>query len=61
MVEGGGQLLQSFIDADLWDEARILTSNTPLKQGVKAPVLSNHKIHQVQSIADNQLTVFLRQ
>ena len=61
MVEGGGQLLQSFIDADLWDEARILTSNTTLKQGVKAPVLSNHKIHQVQSIADNQLTVFLRQ
>ena len=38
VVEGGTMLLQSFIDADLWDEARIFT-NTELffQKGVAAP------------------------
>ncbi|HBX51616.1 MAG TPA: bifunctional diaminohydroxyphosphoribosylaminopyrimidine deaminase/5-amino-6-(5-phosphoribosylamino)uracil reductase RibD [Bacteroidales bacterium] len=38
VVEGGTQLLQSFIDADLWDETRIFT-NTELffQKGVAAP------------------------
>ena len=37
MVEGGSILLQSFIDADCWDEACIETSPLVLKAGVKAP------------------------
>ncbi len=37
MVEGGRQLLQSFIDAELWDEARIETAPFALGRGVSAP------------------------
>ena len=37
MVEGGSILLQSFIDAGLWDEAYIEKSDALLKEGVKAP------------------------
>lgn len=37
MVEGGATLLQSFIDADLYDEVRIETSPAILSRGVKAP------------------------
>lgn len=37
MVEGGADVLRQFIDADLWDEARIESSLTSLKEGVKAP------------------------
>ncbi|MBQ6192574.1 MAG: bifunctional diaminohydroxyphosphoribosylaminopyrimidine deaminase/5-amino-6-(5-phosphoribosylamino)uracil reductase RibD [Bacteroidaceae bacterium] len=40
LVEGGSQLLQSFIDAGLWDEARIETAPFCLGDGVKAPVLA---------------------
>lgn len=42
LVEGGAQLLQSFIDAQLWDEARVIT-NTSLQigEGLAAPVLTN--------------------
>lgn len=42
LVEGGRQLFQSFIDAQLWDEARIIT-NTALQlgHGVAAPTLKN--------------------
>jgi diaminohydroxyphosphoribosylaminopyrimidine deaminase/5-amino-6-(5-phosphoribosylamino)uracil reductase len=40
LVEGGAQLLQSFIDLDLWDEARIITNrNLYVHDGVKSPVL----------------------
>lgn len=37
LVEGGSQLLQSFIDNDLWDEAFIEKSPVRLHSGVKAP------------------------
>ena len=37
-IEGGTQLLQTFIDAGLWDEARIFTGKTMFGDGVKAPV-----------------------
>ncbi|MEL6867566.1 MAG: RibD family protein, partial [Bacteroidota bacterium] len=39
MVEGGARLLQSFVDAGLWDEARILISPKVLVQGIPAPQL----------------------
>ncbi len=37
MVEGGPKLINSFIAAGLWDEARILNSPTMLKNGLKSP------------------------
>lgn len=43
IVEGGAILLQSFIDADLWDEARIITNNEiKIGEGLAAPVLKNY-------------------
>ncbi|MBR6031444.1 MAG: bifunctional diaminohydroxyphosphoribosylaminopyrimidine deaminase/5-amino-6-(5-phosphoribosylamino)uracil reductase RibD [Bacteroidaceae bacterium] len=49
LVEGGAKLLQSFIDAGLWDEARIETAPSCLGQGLAAPSLT-HK--QLQSQKD---------
>ena len=37
LVEGGAQTLQTFIDADLWDEAFIERSDLVLGSGIKAP------------------------
>ncbi len=37
MVEGGAQVLQSLLDAGLWDEARIEVSPRRVGQGVAAP------------------------
>lgn len=37
LVEGGAILLQSFIDTSLWDEARILTGDIYLQEGVAEP------------------------
>lgn len=44
IVEGGTQLLQSFIDSSLWDEARIETSPIELCSGVKAPVIQGKEV-----------------
>lgn len=41
LVEGGSLLLQSFIDADLWDEAYVETAPIELGDGVPAPQLPN--------------------
>lgn len=41
LVEGGSILLQSFIDAELWDEAFIEESPAMLFSGVRAPEMSH--------------------
>lgn len=40
IVEGGGQLLRSFIQAKLWDEARIFVSPITFESGIPAPHIS---------------------
>ncbi len=40
LIEGGSATLQSFIDANLWDEARIITGQVDFEQGTEAPVLN---------------------
>jgi len=42
IIEGGAKTLTSFIEAGLWDEARIFTGETELKQGIKAPAINGH-------------------
>ena len=37
IIEGGSITLNSFIEENLWDEARIFISNKKLENGVKAP------------------------
>jgi diaminohydroxyphosphoribosylaminopyrimidine deaminase/5-amino-6-(5-phosphoribosylamino)uracil reductase len=40
IVEGGAHLLQSFIDADAWDEARIITNKSMIiPDGLSSPTL----------------------
>jgi diaminohydroxyphosphoribosylaminopyrimidine deaminase / 5-amino-6-(5-phosphoribosylamino)uracil reductase len=37
LIEGGTKTIQTFIDADLWDEARLFKSKLNLNEGVNAP------------------------
>lgn len=51
LVEGGAKTLQHFINAELWDEARIFTSNITLENGIQAPhikgtIQKNIHLHQ---------------
>lgn len=39
IIEGGAKTLGQFIDAGLWDEARVLVGDTAWEEGIKAPTL----------------------
>jgi diaminohydroxyphosphoribosylaminopyrimidine deaminase/5-amino-6-(5-phosphoribosylamino)uracil reductase len=40
IIEGGAYTLTTFIEAGLWDEARIFTGETYLKKGIRAPMIT---------------------
>lgn len=42
IIEGGATLLQSFIDLNYWDEARIFVGNRKFTTGLKAPSLKGN-------------------
>ncbi|RLD84674.1 MAG: riboflavin biosynthesis protein RibD, partial [Bacteroidetes bacterium] len=48
VIEGGEKLLTSFINANLWDEARIFVGNKYFKEGVKAPHFPFKPIEGIQ-------------
>ncbi len=52
IIEGGAQTLQTFITENLWDEARIFSSKTFLKEGIKAPKINGKTIHTEQILND---------
>ena len=56
IVEGGTKTLQSFIDENLWDEARIFTANKTLIEGVKAPRIEGEIIYET-TIDKDQLEI----
>jgi diaminohydroxyphosphoribosylaminopyrimidine deaminase/5-amino-6-(5-phosphoribosylamino)uracil reductase len=56
IIEGGKQTLESFIDDNLWDEARVFIGNNHLKQGIKAPILNGD--FQIKNIKEDQLKLY---
>lgn len=57
IVEGGRQTLQMFIDAGLWDEARVFRGKAVFGEGTPAPVLAAQAATQ-QTILDDQLILY---
>ena len=60
IVEGGKKTLEKFLEAELWDEARILVGNQMWGKGLKAPKLPGNPEKTV-NIDDNQLIYVRRQ
>jgi diaminohydroxyphosphoribosylaminopyrimidine deaminase/5-amino-6-(5-phosphoribosylamino)uracil reductase len=56
IVEGGQQILQSFIESGLWDEARIFISPKTFEKGVKAPVIRG-RLRSETKLADDWLKI----
>lgn len=57
VIEGGLKTLQSFIDLDYWDEARIFTSQNTLIKGIKSPILNKYNKVFVQKLDSDILTI----
>ena len=57
LIEGGRHTLQTFIDANLWDEARVFQGDCYIEKGTKAPFLNATKSSK-QTIKKDTLLIF---
>ncbi len=57
IIEGGRRTLQTFIDENLWDEARVFRGTVFIENGIKAPHLEAKAILR-KSIIDDELLIF---
>lgn len=56
IIEGGKKTLQTFIDSNIWDEARVFIGNIQLQNGIKAPILIGNC--KTEKIKKDQLKLF---
>ena len=57
IIEGGTKTIQTFINAGLWDEARVFSSSLNFIEGTKAPILSGNLVSN-QKIIDDTLKTY---
>ncbi len=57
IVEGGADTLQHFVETDLWDEARIFSTEKILGEGKKGPKVFGKKIGEEKIGNDTLITV----
>ncbi len=61
IVEGGAKLLQSFIDEEMWDEARVITNNQlVISNGLPAPQLMNFSLQGEQKCFSDTIKTYDR-
>jgi diaminohydroxyphosphoribosylaminopyrimidine deaminase/5-amino-6-(5-phosphoribosylamino)uracil reductase len=60
IIEGGAHTLKTFIDAGLWDEARIFTGDAILKNGIKAPQINGSIDEEILSGNDRLRVLYNR-
>lgn len=59
IIEGGAQTLQSFLDAGLWDEARIFVSPKTFEEGIHAPAITG-VLRSEEKIQSDRLLFYSR-
>ena len=57
IIEGGANILNQFIHAGLWDEARVFTSASSWKEGIASPTI-NGIITDRYPIGEDKLTIY---
>ena len=58
IIEGGAKTLQTFIDENFWDEARVFKSDVRFVEGVQAPKLNSFSCNEV-FIHQDRLKTFI--
>ncbi|MCC8361272.1 bifunctional diaminohydroxyphosphoribosylaminopyrimidine deaminase/5-amino-6-(5-phosphoribosylamino)uracil reductase RibD [Salinimicrobium sediminilitoris] len=58
IIEGGRETLQTFMTANLWDEARIFIGKPHFKEGVKAPEVAG-RLTSETNVDHDQLKIYL--
>lgn len=59
LIEGGAKLLQSFIDAGLWDEARVIENEQLIiVNGLNAPALTQHQLMNEMKLKNDSIKFY---
>lgn len=59
LVEGGATTLQSFIDLNVWDEARVITNESLIiEDGIDAPIVRNFDLENQERFESDLLSYF---
>ena len=59
LIEGGSYLLQSFIDEETWDEARVITNEQlSISAGLPAPVLKDETLQNSEQIFSDVIRTY---
>ncbi len=57
IIEGGSFTIQSFLNEDLWDEARVFEGNTTFETGIKAPRMNGNLVSE-EKIMNDTLRIY---
>ncbi|PTQ96936.1 diaminohydroxyphosphoribosylaminopyrimidine deaminase [Mucilaginibacter yixingensis] len=57
IIEGGAATLKTFIDAGLWDEARVFTGDKVLNMGIQSPFIKGVMVSQ-STIGSDTLNIY---
>lgn len=57
IVEGGKRLLESFLENEVWDEARVLIGKKKFSSGLKAPEIQTLPVN-IEQILDDNLHIY---
>ena len=61
LVEGGSKTLQSFIDQNLWNEARVITNRELIiEEGINAPEMKNFNLLRQEIYFSDSISYFSR-
>lgn len=58
MIEGGAETIRKFIDAGLWDEARVWVGEARFEKGIPAPILPANVI-STERVANDELKILV--
>ena len=62
LIEGGAKLIQSFIDAGIWDEARIIHNDAlKVKKGVASPILKGHTLKEKFKLSTDTIFIYQKE
>jgi diaminohydroxyphosphoribosylaminopyrimidine deaminase/5-amino-6-(5-phosphoribosylamino)uracil reductase len=62
IIEGGAKTLQSFIDNDTWDEARVITNQKlEIENGIEAPKFKSDYLSCEQKIINDSIHYYINQ
>ncbi|MBE6306659.1 MAG: bifunctional diaminohydroxyphosphoribosylaminopyrimidine deaminase/5-amino-6-(5-phosphoribosylamino)uracil reductase RibD [Bacteroidaceae bacterium] len=59
IIEGGSELLQSFIDSNLWDEAHIETTAITLHKGIAAPCIKGKEMQKLTHCHNHYTSILI--